>query len=351
MPPVHAQAPLLRAHDLAHEYVMAGASGTQKRVVRALCGVSLDIGPAEIVGVVGETGSGKSTLARALLQLPRPKSGTVTYNGVDLTQLRGRELRRACSGMQMVFQDPFASLNPQWKIRSIVEEPIRAQGVLSRAERERRGAQMLDLVGLDPSVYADRRPHQLSGGQLQRVAIARALAVAPRLLICDEPTSSLDVLLQKQLITLLKRLHAELHFALVFISHDIALVAQLSDRVAVMHRGQLCEVGPRELLVRAPGHPYTAELVKFSRQPLAAWPGQGPGQGDGQPRQKAAVFRAQAGIEGCRFQSSCALATTRCAEEAPRLTCVSPSHSVACHHPLPQPAHCVDGVPNTANTA
>ena len=196
-----------------------------------------------------------------MLQAPRPKSGSVRFQGTDLVGLKGRRLLDARRSLQMVFQDPFGSLDPKWRVSDIVEEPLVAYGVGTREERRRRVREVLDTVGLDPDVYGKRRPRQLSGGQAQRVAIARALTLDPALIICDEAVSSLDVLIQAQVLNLFERLRAELGLSYLFIAHDLALVKQVSDRVAVMYLGRLCELGPAEALYREPFHPYTVALL------------------------------------------------------------------------------------------
>src|ERR1700689_5462800 len=253
--------PLLSVRDLVQEFVVREGGGTRAGVVQAVSSVSFDIMPGETLGIVGETGSGKSTLARAILQSPRPKSGTVSFRGSELTKLRGRNLLAARQHMQFVFQDPFGSLDPKWTIRSIIEEPLIAYSAGDRQARRKRVEELLDLVGLDPARYAKRHPRELSGGQAQRVAIARAVALEPDLLICDEAVSSLDVLIQAQVLNLFEKLRAELSLSYLFIAHDLALVKQVSDRVAVMYLGKLCEVGPVRALYSEPLHPYTLALL------------------------------------------------------------------------------------------
>ena len=298
--------------------------------MHAVSDVSFDLDAGETLGVVGETGSGKSTLARCVVQAPRPKSGSVRFQGTELVGLRGRRLRRARRDMQMVFQDPFGSLNPRWRIADIVEEPLIGFGDGNAGDRRKRVRELLDLVGLNPDVYGRRHPRQLSGGQAQRVAIARAIALHPALVVCDEPVSSLDVLIQAQVLNLLERLRTELGLSYLFISHDLALVKQVSDRVAVMHLGQLCEVGPAEALYRSPRHPYTVSL-------LASIPSLDPTK----PR---ATGRAVASGEppsplnppsGCRFRTRCPRAQDLCAAERPLLRELGPAHQVACHFPEP----------------
>ena len=231
--------PLLSVRDLVQEFVVREGGGARGGVVQAVSGVSFDIMPGETLGIVGETGSGKSTLARAILQSPRPKSGTVSFRGSELTRLRGRQLLAARQHMQFVFQDPFGSLDPKWKVRSIIEEPLIAYSAGDRQARRKRVDELLDLVGLDPARYAKRHPRELSGGQAQRIAIARAVALNPDLLICDEAVSSLDVLIQAQVLNLFEKLRRELGLSYLFIAHDLALVKQVSDRVGVMYLGQV----------------------------------------------------------------------------------------------------------------
>ncbi len=204
--------PLLSVRDLVHEFHTGGG------VVQAVSGVSFDVGPGETLGIVGETGSGKSTLARSVLQAPRPTSGSVMFRGADLTTLRGSRLLQARRHLQMVFQDPFGSLDPKWAVRDLVEEPLIAYRAGGRAARRQRADEVLELVGLDPASHGRRRPRELSGGQAQRVAIARAVALSPALIICDEPVSSLDVLIQAQVLNLFERLRTELGLSYLFIA-------------------------------------------------------------------------------------------------------------------------------------
>jgi oligopeptide/dipeptide ABC transporter ATP-binding protein len=334
--------PLLSARDVVQEfvvrsraapsrYISQGRTGSKTGVVQAVSGVSFDVMSGETLGIVGETGSGKSTLARALLQAPRPKSGSVVFRGADLTRLHGRKLLQARRHMQFVFQDPFGSLDPKWQVHSIVEEPLIAYHTGDRAARRTRVDELLDLVGLDPARYRKRHPRELSGGQAQRVAIARALALSPSLIICDEAVSSLDVLIQAQVLNLFEKLRGELGLSYLFIAHDLALVKQVSDRVAVMYLGKLCEVGPGEEVYREPLHPYTRALL------------------DSIPSTEPGAKRASATIKGeppspidppsgCRFRTRCPRATEQCALEEPKPRELAPGHVVACHFPLSQPA-------------
>ena len=203
-------APLLQVQDLVQEFTVRESGGVRGGTVHAVSGVTFDVWPGETLGIVGETGSGKSTLARAILQAPQPKSGAVLFRGADLVTLRGAKLLQARRHLQMVFQDPFGSLDPKWKVRDLVAEPLIAYRVGDRAARRRRVEAVLELVGLDPAGHGGRRPRELSGGQAQRVAIARALAIEPAMIICDEPVSSLDVLIEAQVLNLFEQLRAEL---------------------------------------------------------------------------------------------------------------------------------------------
>jgi oligopeptide/dipeptide ABC transporter ATP-binding protein len=321
--------PLLRARGIVQQFPVRGAGGIKGGVVHAVSDVSFEVRAGETLGVVGETGSGKSTLARSVIQAPRPQSGEVHFRGTDLMRLRRRDLVQARRHMQMVFQDPFGSLNPRWRVADLVEEPLVGYGVRGSAQREARVRELLDMVGLDPSVYGKRRPHELSGGQCQRVAIARAIALHPALVICDEAVSSLDVLIQAQVLNLFERLRTELGLSYLFISHDLALVKQVSDRVAVMHLGQLAEVGPADELYRRPLHPYTAAL-------LDSIPGLDPETGRAR-RPRPLEGEAPSPLNppsGCRFRTRCPLARPRCAEEEPVLREHTPDHQVACHFPL-----------------
>jgi len=326
---VQGRTPLLRARNLVQEFPVRTAGGVRGGVVHAVSNVSFDIYPGETLGVVGETGSGKSTLARSVIQAPRPKSGSVEFQGTDLMTLHRKELKQARRQMQMVYQDPFGSLNPRWRVNELVEEPLLGYRAGDAGARKRRVEELLDLVGLDPSVYGKRRPYELSGGQCQRVAIARAIALDPALIIADEAVSSLDVLIQAQVLNLFEKLRRELKLSYLFIAHDLAMVKQVSDRVAVMYLGQLAEIGPAEGIYRQPVHPYTAALLDSipsidpatgrARKPTAL-PGEPPSPVDPP--------------SGCRFRTRCPRAQLKCAEEEPQLVERLPGHFAACHFPL-----------------
>jgi oligopeptide/dipeptide ABC transporter ATP-binding protein len=323
--------PLLSVRDMVQEFVVRERGGARAGVVQAVSGVSFDIMPGETMGIVGETGSGKSTLARAVLQAPRPKSGSVMFRDTDLTTLRGRRLLNARQHMQFVWQDPFGSLDPKWQVRSIVEEPLIAYHVGDRATRRKRVDELLDLVGLDPARYGKRHPRELSGGQAQRVAIARAVALEPSLLICDEAVSSLDVLIQAQVLNLFERLRRELGLSYLFIAHDLALVKQVSDRVGVMYLGKFCEVGPGEAVYKQPLHPYTKAL-------LDSIPSTEPGAARASSTIKGEPPSPINPPSGCRFRTRCPRAAALCAEEVPPPRELSTGHLVACHFPRTEPA-------------
>jgi oligopeptide transport system ATP-binding protein len=326
---VSATEPLLDVRHLVQEFDVRAQGGVRSGVVQAVSDVSFTLAKGETLGLVGETGSGKSTLARAILQAPRPKGGEVLFEGIDLVHLRGRELLRARRQMQMVFQDPFGSLDPKWSVTRIVEEPLIAFSSGSRSERRARVSAVLDRVGLDPARYGDRRPRSLSGGQAQRVAIARALALDPALIIYDEAVSSLDVLIRAQVLNLLERLRADLSLTYLFIAHDLALVKQVSDRVAVMYLGKLVEIGPAESIYREPLHPYTVALLASIPNPDPAAPRP--------PVTETIRGEPPSPIDppsGCRFRTRCPRAQDICASEEPPLRSLADRHSVACHFPV-----------------
>jgi oligopeptide transport system ATP-binding protein len=325
---------LLSARHLVQEFPVRDRAGLRGGVVHAVSDVTFEVRVGETLGIVGETGSGKSTVARSLFQAPRPRSGEVVLRGQDLVRLKGRALLAARRHMQMVFQDPFGSLDPRWKVADLVEEPMACYRVGTREQRRLRVGELLELVGLDPGVFASRKPRQLSGGQCQRVAIARALALEPALLVCDEAVSSLDVLVQAQVLNLFEDLRERLGLAYLFIAHDLSLVKQVSDRVAVMYLGRLCEVGPSDAVYRQPLHPYTQGL-------LASIPPPDPEAGriDGAAEVQGEPPSPIAPPSGCRFRTRCPRAEARCAAEVPELRAVGQDaeHLVACHLPLEAP--------------
>ena len=314
---------LIQVQDLVVEFRAAG-----KSTVKAVSGISLDVKAGETLGLVGESGCGKSTVARALIQLPPPKSGSVVVNGVELTGLSEQQLRPHRTGLQMIFQDPISSLNPRRRVADIVSEPLRVWGPHDEDEQAEIVDRMLYAVGLDPEVARDKRPHEFSGGQCQRISIARSLVLGPKVLICDEPVSALDVSVQAQILNLLRDLKAEYGLTLVFIAHDLAVVKNVSDRVAVMYLGKLCEVAEPDKLFSNAAHPYTALLLESIPEP--------------DPAVAIDVSLDQAGEipssidppSGCRFRTRCPQASERCTNEEPQMREVSADHYVACHHPL-----------------
>ncbi len=316
-------AALLQMTGLTVEYPVGGG-----RHVHAVSDVSLAIRQGETLGLVGESGSGKSSLARALLQLPPPKDGSVLFDGQELTRLRGEALRAIRPHLQMIFQDPIASLNPRRRVAEIVAEPLIVSGVRDAAERTRRVRAVMEAVGLDPDNVWTRRPHEFSGGQCQRIAIARALVLEPRLIVCDEPVSALDVSIRAQILNLLEDMKARFGLTLLFIAHDLAVVKSISDRVAVMYLGKLCEVADSASLFASPAHPYTAALIAAIPEPDPDRP-----QGDTRLRPGDPPSPLDP-PSGCRFRTRCPHAEPRCTTEAPPLRQIAPGREVACHFPL-----------------
>jgi peptide/nickel transport system ATP-binding protein len=312
--------PLLKVENLVVEYSAGG------RTVHAVSGVSLEVARGETLGLVGESGCGKSTLGRAVLQLRRPVSGQVVFDGHDLVTMSGEPLRRMRRRVQLIFQDPIASLNPRRRIGVIVAEPLVIAGVKDRAERARRVRDVLGAVGLDPDLVMGRLPHEFSGGQCQRISIARALVLNPEFIICDEPVSALDVSIRAQILNLLEQMKARYGLTLLFIAHDLAVVKAVSDRVAVMYLGRLCEVGPSERLFARPAHPYTALLIEAIPHP----------DPELRPSESVPIGEPPSPISppsGCRFRTRCPKADQRCVEEVPELRVIAPDQLVACHHP------------------
>jgi peptide/nickel transport system ATP-binding protein len=318
-------AALLRAEDLTVEFPAPG-----RRTVHAVSGIDLDVLPEETLSLVGESGCGKSTTGRSLVLLPPPTAGRVEFDGKDLTALPKSRLRELRPRFQFIYQDPISSLNPRRTVRQLVEEPLRIWRVGTKGSRRDAVDEVLDAVGLDPSVVADRRPHEFSGGQCQRISIARSLVLDPKLVVCDEPVSALDVSVQAQILNLLEDMKARYGLTLVFISHDLAVVRLVSDRVAVMYLGKLCEVAPPEDLFAAPAHPYTFALLASVPKP--------------DPDAEASAAGVLEGDlpspldppSGCRFRTRCPRAAARCAEEEPLMRPVGAGagHFVACHFPL-----------------
>ncbi len=316
--------PILRVEDLLVEF----KTEERGQKVHAVTGISFDVLKGETLGLVGESGCGKSTTGRAIMQIPRPTGGSVTFEGKELTALHGEDLRKLRTDVQMIFQDPISSLNPRRKVIDIVAEPLHIWGIGTKQERISKARAALEAVGIDPDQAGDRRPHQFSGGQCQRICIARALVLDPRLIICDEPVSALDVSVQAQVLNLLEDLKQRYGLTLVFIAHDLAVVKNVSDRVAVMYLGKMCEIGPSDDLYRAPRHPYTDALLKAIPVPD---PTVRPSNID---RLKGEIPSPVAPPSGCRFRTRCPYADAVCAEQEPQLRNVGREHFVACHHPV-----------------
>jgi peptide/nickel transport system ATP-binding protein len=300
----------------------------RKQTVHAVSGASFGIDRQETLGLVGESGCGKSSLARAIVQLPPPTSGEVLLAGRDLTTMDAGSLRTIRPRIQMVFQDPVSSLNPGRRIGQSIAAPLRVMGVKDKAEIASRVGRMMTAVGLDPGQYADQVPGRLSGGQCQRVSIARALITRPDVLICDEPVSALDVSVQAQILNLLNTIKANLGLAMLFISHDLAVVKRVADRVAVMYLGTICELAPVETLYSRPAHPYTAALLKAIPQPVLG------------NRQLTDITvpndcpSSTCTPCGCHFHPRCSRMKTLCAEQSPLMSEIENGHYVACHFPL-----------------
>ena len=298
------------------------------RQLIAVANVSFTVYKGETLGLVGESGCGKSTVGRSIMQLPPPTGGSVIFEGRDLASLDAEALRRTRTRMHLIFQDPISSLNPRRKVRDIVAEPMAIAGVGTTEERGHRVRIALESVSLDPDRVMDRRPHEFSGGQCQRIAIARALIMEPHLVVCDEPVSALDVSVRAQILNLLEDMKARYGLTLLFISHDLAVVKNISDRVAVMYLGRLCELAPSARLYEAPLHHYTAAL-------MAAIPVMDPDERRDPSRLLVGELPSPMNPpSGCRFRTRCPRAVARCAEIEPKWREVELGHFVACHFPL-----------------
>ncbi|WLD95478.1 ABC transporter ATP-binding protein [Alkalihalobacillus sp. AL-G] len=294
--------------------------------VKAVDDVSLSIRKGETFSLVGESGSGKSTLGRTILRLQEPTSGEIHFEGQNITDLSTREMRKIRRDMQIIYQDPFGSLDPRMKIGDIVAEPYDVHRIVKGKQREERIDELLELVGLDPS-RKSRHPHEFSGGQRQRVGIARAIALNPKFILADEAVSALDVSVQAQVVNLLKELQEKLDLTYLFIAHGLNIVRHISDRVGVMYLGQLVEIGEVEELYKRPAHPYTSALISTKPTP------------DPRARKKKVILKGEIPSpsnppSGCRFHTRCPLATDRCKEETPQLVALSKQRAVACHYPL-----------------
>jgi peptide/nickel transport system ATP-binding protein len=324
MKPDHTkQASLLAVENLIIEFGIGRGSK-----IHAVSDVSFNIDSGETLGLVGESGCGKSTLARAIVQLQKPTSGKIWFDGYDMTDGNNSRLRELRPRLQMIFQDAAASLNPARRVGRTISEPLRAVGESNRRNRRRKARALMQQVGLDPDQIYNRRPFEISIGQCQRISIARALITNPKLLVCDEPVSSLDMSVQAQILNLLERIKSHHELTMLFISHDLAVVKNICDRVAVMYMGKLCEIADSESLYQRPRHPYTAVLLASIPEIFAS-------------RDKREIDLR--GVEipspaappsGCRFRTRCPQARQRCDDEEPVLEELGPGGCVACHYPL-----------------
>jgi oligopeptide transport system ATP-binding protein len=317
---------LLRVENLKKYFpITGGLLGRQVGAVRAVDGISFDIKQGETLGLVGESGCGKSTTCRAILQLHKPTSGHVFFENVDLTEVSAEELRQLRPKMQMIFQDPYTSLNPRHSVGKIIAEPLVIHGVMSGQQLKNRVAQLLELVGMNPT-FVRRYPHEFSGGQRQRIGIARALSLNPSFIVCDEPISSLDVSIQAQVVNLLQDLQEQLGLTYLFIAHDLSMVKHISHRIAVMYLGKIVELTGRNALFDNPLHPYTQSLISAVPVP------------DPKVERKRHRIILEGEVpspvnppKGCVFNTRCPLAIDTCFEDPPEYREVQPEHFVVCH--------------------
>ena len=313
--------PLLSVEDL-HVSFQKGST-----TVQAVAGITFTMRQGETLGLVGESGCGKSTTGRAIVQVERATSGRIRFGDTELTALNRGDLRTLRTQVQMIFQDPISSLNPRRRVNDIVAEPLTIWKIGSKEERRQTANEMLETVGIDPYLNGGRRPREFSGGQCQRISIARALVLKPKLLVCDEIVSALDVSVQAQILNLLEDLKQEYHLTVLFIAHDLAVVKNVSDRVAVMYLGRLCEIAPADILYEAPAHHYTAALLASAVEPDPEAP----------RTSVPLVGEPPSPINppsGCRFRTRCPRAEARCAEEVPEMREIALGHQVACHFPI-----------------
>ncbi len=325
-------APIIEAEGLVKTFVDGGglSLGQKRDEVRAVDGVSFEVGRGETLALVGESGCGKSTLGRLLLRLIQPTAGKVSFEGIDLVTLSKAEMRAMRQKVQMIFQDPYGSLSPRRSVADIIAEPLEVFGLVrSGRERRERVADLLTQVGLSPS-YMDRYPRQFSGGQRQRIGIARAISVDPGFIVADEPVSALDVSIQAQIINLMQDLQQQKGFSYLFIAHDLAVVRHIADRVAVMYLGRIAEMGPKTKIYAAPQHPYTQALLSAAPEP------------DPERKTKRIILEGDVPSPsnvppGCSFHTRCPIAQAVCSVERPPLREVAPGQLAACHFARPNP--------------
>ena len=316
--------PLLVVKDLKKWFSgQSGAFARKKSHIKAVDGVSFSLDAGESLGIVGESGCGKSTMGRSVLRLLEPSGGQIIYKGKDFTKMKSKELRKARSEMQIIFQDPYASLNPRMTIGEIISEPLNIQLKLSKEETRKRVLKTMEVVGLNPKYY-NRYPHEFSGGQRQRIGIARSIVLEPKLIVCDEPVSALDVSIQAQVINLLKELQKKMGMAYIFISHALSVIRHISDRVGVMYLGHMVEIGSKEDMFENPQHPYTRALLSAIPIP------------ERHIERKKIILEGDLPSpanppSGCVFHTRCYMAQEKCSKEVPEFRDLGNGHCCACH--------------------
>jgi peptide/nickel transport system ATP-binding protein len=325
--------PILRVRDLKKYFEISSLLGRSRAFVKAVDGVSFEIGDKEVFSLIGESGSGKTTTGRLILRLIEPTSGSINFMGKEIVGMGEEEMRRMRKDMQIIFQDPYASLNPRMRIGDAVAEPLIVSGLANEEEAKERAIEMLDRVGLIPGKeMAQRLPHNLSGGQRQRVAIARAMITRPKFIVADEAVSMLDMSIKASIVSLLESFRREVGLSMLFITHDISIAKLISDRVAIMYLGKIVEMGPMRRIIESPAHPYTKALLEAvpsvmrrKREKTIELKGEMP-----DPRNPPS---------GCRFSNRCPFANERCHREEPALVEIERGHFVSCHFPLPPASH------------